>query len=203
MPHTDGAVDTRTRIQDVALELFTTYGYDKASLREIAERLGVTKATLYYHFKSKDDIVQSLVDDLLDAIDDVVEWSRTQTPSPQTRRELVERYSAVIRSHGVALMRFIMENQPAMREHRAGEAIRTRMSELFDFLADPSDPLTSRMCGRLALFALHGGPAIMGDTDASDDEVFDAACAAALTMLPDTETDRREPVNGNAARIMP
>ena len=55
--------DTRSRIQEVALELFTEQGYEATSLREIAERLGVTKAALYYHFKTKDDIVCSLVED--------------------------------------------------------------------------------------------------------------------------------------------
>src|ERR1039457_770640 len=49
--------DTRQRIQAVALELFAEQGYEKTSLREIAERLGVTKAALYYHFKSKEAIV--------------------------------------------------------------------------------------------------------------------------------------------------
>ena len=52
---------TRGRIQAVALDLFAEQGYDKTSLREIAERLGVTKAALYYHFKSKEDIVRSLL----------------------------------------------------------------------------------------------------------------------------------------------
>jgi AcrR family transcriptional regulator len=52
--------DTRERILDVALELFTEQGFDGTSLREIAERLGVTKAALYYHFESKDDILLAL-----------------------------------------------------------------------------------------------------------------------------------------------
>jgi len=55
--------DTRARVQQVALELFAERGYEKTSLREIAERLGVTKAALYYHFKSKEDIVHSFTDD--------------------------------------------------------------------------------------------------------------------------------------------
>ena len=50
-------------IQAVAVELFSERGYDKTSLREIADRLGVTKAALYYHFRSKEDIVRSLVND--------------------------------------------------------------------------------------------------------------------------------------------
>ena len=55
--------ETRARIQAVAIELFTEQGYEKTSLREIAERLNVTKAALYYHFKSKEDIVASLIED--------------------------------------------------------------------------------------------------------------------------------------------
>ena len=52
----------RAHIQRVALELFIEEGYDKTSLREIAEQLGVTKAALYYHFTTKDDIVNSLIE---------------------------------------------------------------------------------------------------------------------------------------------
>ena len=52
--------DTRERILDVALDLFTEQGFDGTSLRQIAEQLGVTKAALYYHFESKDDILMAL-----------------------------------------------------------------------------------------------------------------------------------------------
>jgi AcrR family transcriptional regulator len=53
-------VSTRERILDVALDLFIEKGFDKTSLREIAEQLGVTKAALYYHFASKEDILMAL-----------------------------------------------------------------------------------------------------------------------------------------------
>src|ERR1700690_1721403 len=51
---------TRSRIQAVAVELFSEQGYDKTSLREIAERLDVSKAAVYYHFKRKEDILLEL-----------------------------------------------------------------------------------------------------------------------------------------------
>src|SRR5271156_880579 len=51
---------TRDRILDVALDLFIEKGFDKTSLREIAEQLGFSKAALYYHFASKDDILMAL-----------------------------------------------------------------------------------------------------------------------------------------------
>ena len=56
-PH---STDTKQRILDVALDLFTEQGYDGTSLRQIAEQLGVTKAALYYHFESKEDILMAL-----------------------------------------------------------------------------------------------------------------------------------------------
>jgi AcrR family transcriptional regulator len=52
--------NTRERILDVALDLFTEQGYDGTSLRQIAEQLGVTKAALYYYFESKEDILMAL-----------------------------------------------------------------------------------------------------------------------------------------------
>jgi AcrR family transcriptional regulator len=55
-----GGRPTRERILDVALDLFATEGFEKTSLREIAERMGFSKAALYYHFASKDDILLAL-----------------------------------------------------------------------------------------------------------------------------------------------
>jgi AcrR family transcriptional regulator len=54
------ADSTRERILDIALELFTERGYDATSLRDIAERLGTTKAAIYYHFERKQDILLEL-----------------------------------------------------------------------------------------------------------------------------------------------
>ena len=56
----EAGTSTRERILDAALELFTEQGYDKASLRELAQRMGFTKAALYYHFPSKADILMAL-----------------------------------------------------------------------------------------------------------------------------------------------
>ncbi|WP_018640008.1 TetR/AcrR family transcriptional regulator [Parafrankia elaeagni] len=56
----EGEKSTRERILDVALELFTHAGYEAVSLREIAQRMNFTKAALYYHFSSKDDILLAL-----------------------------------------------------------------------------------------------------------------------------------------------
>jgi AcrR family transcriptional regulator len=54
--------DTRDRILQTALDLFIEQGYETTSLREIAERVGVTKAALYYHFASKEEIFRTLME---------------------------------------------------------------------------------------------------------------------------------------------
>src|ERR1700761_8839589 len=84
--------DTKGRIRAVALELFAEQGYEKTSLREIAERLGVTKAALYYHFRTKDDIVASLFDEFLALVDELVRWADGQVMDASTRAEVIRRY---------------------------------------------------------------------------------------------------------------
>ena len=65
--------DTRQRILDVAAELFAEQGYDATSLREIADRMGFTKAALYYHFQSKDDILKALVEPAFELVSELIE----------------------------------------------------------------------------------------------------------------------------------
>lgn len=86
--------DTRARILDVALELFAAQGYEKTSLREIADRLGVTKAALYYHFKTKDEIVRGIVRSMAAPIDEAIAFGEGKPWSPELRDELVRRFAA-------------------------------------------------------------------------------------------------------------
>jgi AcrR family transcriptional regulator len=57
--------DTRDRILDVALDLFIAQGYEKTSLREIAERVGVSKPALYYYIATKEELFLTLIQPIL------------------------------------------------------------------------------------------------------------------------------------------
>jgi AcrR family transcriptional regulator len=57
------ADETRTRILAATDELFGQLGFDATSTREIAERSGVNKALIHYHFGSKDELLVALLDD--------------------------------------------------------------------------------------------------------------------------------------------
>ncbi|MEM1209460.1 MAG: CerR family C-terminal domain-containing protein [Planctomycetota bacterium] len=59
-------VDTslKQRLLDAATDLFTSQGYRETSLREIAERAGVSHGSVRYHFGSKDVLFQAAIDEL-------------------------------------------------------------------------------------------------------------------------------------------
>ena len=54
--------NTRQKILGSAYELFYRQGFSRVSVDAIADRAGVTKRTIYYHFASKDDIVAGVLD---------------------------------------------------------------------------------------------------------------------------------------------
>lgn len=56
------AEERRNEILDAADELFGQKGFDGTSTNDILEKVGIARGTLYYHFKSKEDIMDSLVD---------------------------------------------------------------------------------------------------------------------------------------------
>jgi AcrR family transcriptional regulator len=53
-----GEMTTKERIFNVAIDLFAQKGFDAVSQREIAEAAGIRKATLYYYFATKDEILK-------------------------------------------------------------------------------------------------------------------------------------------------
>ena len=59
-------------------EEFLTFGYEKASLNRVSEKVGITTAGLYKHFKNKEDMFFSLVKDTLDAFHSVAASSTHQ-----------------------------------------------------------------------------------------------------------------------------
>lgn len=55
---------TKQRILDAALELFSTQGFEATSIAQIADAVGVRKASLYSHFDSKQDILDRLIESI-------------------------------------------------------------------------------------------------------------------------------------------
>ncbi|NUR01654.1 MAG: TetR/AcrR family transcriptional regulator [Streptomyces sp.] len=174
--------DTRQRIQDVALELFAEQGYEKTSLREIAESLDVTKAALYYHFKTKEEILVSIFDDLSQPIVELIEWGRRQPQSLETKHEIMRRYSDTL-AGAAPLFRFMQENQSTVKELRIGETFRNRMMGMRDILIDPDAELIDQVRCVSAMFTLHAGMFALGDIEADPEDKRKAVLEVATDLV--------------------
>ena len=60
--------ERKKEILDIAEELFTIKGYDNTSTTDILERVGIARGTMYYHFKSKEEILDALIDRVIQGI---------------------------------------------------------------------------------------------------------------------------------------
>jgi len=177
--------ETRARIQAVAVELFTEQGYDKTSLREIAERLSVTKAALYYHFKSKEDIVASLVEDYLSQVDDLIAWGAQQPRSAETRAEILRRYVGIV-TGGYEVFRMLHQNQAAVSSMSGSKGSRTelfreRLRTLAGLLSTPGASLAEQLRPAMAL----GGISVAWMSFADQVSDHQALCAAVLAVASD------------------
>lgn len=183
---------TRQKIQQVALTLFAEQGYDKTSLREIAERLDVTKAALYYHFRTKDDILASVFEDYFARIDQIIEWAHTQgEPTNAMRREMLRRYADLLgetgSSGGASVMKFIQGNQSTMRDLKIGHGMTDRFSAFAELLVDKSTPLKTQIKSAMTMAMLHVGTFAPIPIEATPEERRAAALDVILEMIPDDQ----------------
>ncbi|TDC27311.1 TetR/AcrR family transcriptional regulator [Streptomyces sp. 8K308] len=172
--------DTRQRIQEVALELFAEQGYEKTSLREIAERLDVTKAALYYHFKTKEDIISSIFEDLTRPVDELIGWAREQPRTLETKHEVLRRYGANLAA-AQPLFRFMHENQATVRDLQIRDALKVRMGDMLGLLVPEGAPLPARLRAVTAFMSLHAAVFALDALDVVDATV-DERLATALEL---------------------
>lgn len=175
--------NTRQRIQDVALELFAQRGYEKTSLREIAEHLDVTKAALYYHFKSKEDIIISLFEDLSRPFDELIGWAQEQQPVDlEIKLEVLRRYSEALRQ-AFPLFRFAQENQATLRELSVGETFKERLTALRDILQIPGAAMTDQVRCVSALLTMHAGAFTLQDIEGDPEDKWKAVLEVAQELV--------------------
>ena len=175
--------DTRARIQQIAVELFTEHGYEGTSLREIAEHLGVTKAALYYHFKSKEDIILSLVEDYQAQMDALIGWAKEHPGNAGTRSEILNRYMHIVAERS-QVFRMLHQNQAAM--NTMASALRTLKNaplQLADQLAGPDASLRERARAMMALGSMSVGWMFLADQVSDRDELSEIVCGIASELV--------------------
>jgi AcrR family transcriptional regulator len=180
----DPAGSTRSRILDVALELFAAQGFAATTTRELAERLGFTKAALYYHFPTKDALLQALVQPVVDQLSALVEGPGgvpEDGDADGARRRLLTAYLGIIAEHrqllGVLVQDPSATGRPAME---AGKAFYERLTAR---LGGPGPvPLAQRTRIRFVLGGLHAA-VLFAEPDDDPVTVRTTALDAALAAL--------------------
>ena len=84
------AKDTKERILAAALELFSKNGYAGTNIRELTASLGLVKSAMYKHFESKEDIWNTLLDEMIVYYDEHFGSSDHLPPVPDTLEGLAE-----------------------------------------------------------------------------------------------------------------
>jgi AcrR family transcriptional regulator len=146
--------DTRVRILDTALELIAEKGFAGTSTRELSERLGFTKAALYYHFRTKDDLLAALIAPALSDLAALVDDDATPHPEPAVRRDLLFRYVDLVATHR-NLIQVVSQDPSVARRPTLGRSLELygRLSQLLSGQEHPDT--TQRAFVRAALGAIH------------------------------------------------
>ncbi len=121
---TTGNRATQERILDIAAQLFVENGYTGTPLSLIASKLEFTKAALYYHFKSKADILTGILDPLLDQIDGLLKETPERFRNTEQRWEFMLAYSQLLLSNARAVAVLAIGGSQAWMPEKILERIR-------------------------------------------------------------------------------
>ncbi len=191
-----GGSDTRAEIVRVAMRLFVEQGYDKTSLREIAEQLGVTKAALYYHFRTKEDIAKEAMTDYAARVQAIIDWLGTAQDDPGRDEQFVDRMLELISTDGGLVLRFSQANPTVMARDDFGGAHVSQVAAMITGLAgpDPDPEATTRATlafGALMIGTLQPLGNLAIGAPSTPEERLAASRRVALELLAGLPTSKR------------
>lgn len=114
---------TREIILDTSLELFNSLGLSKVTLRTIANKMEISQGNLNYHFKKREDIIETLYFQLVQNVDS----SMSSMKEPKNPFQLLVSISQTIMSNFFEYRFFLLDFVQIMRENKK---IRKHYSEL-------------------------------------------------------------------------
>jgi AcrR family transcriptional regulator len=171
---------TRDRMLCAALKLFTEYGYEGASIQRIASSMGLSKAAVSYHFRTKEDILAVAVEPALADLRTFFDQAGTAPLKPARRRQAIAEYVRLMVKHR-AIVSFLARERLAL----SSPAIWGRWCEYVDRIeqllgGDRQDP-AARIYTAAAIRGL--ALALATFPELSDDDLRDHLRTAAERML--------------------
>jgi AcrR family transcriptional regulator len=184
------AEETRRRILEEATALFIERGYASTSIRDISERLGMTKGALYYHFSAKEELLHAIVAPLLSGLHDfIVEVREAGEVQAGLVRGLVDLLDA-----NAPLVRSLSSDPAVSRSKLEGRGTGAPFADLIRLLSGTSDGDALRgRCAMGLIFASVIGPPRKAGLDTIHDPArrltdaekqFVTAAAMAVLAVP-------------------
>jgi AcrR family transcriptional regulator len=172
----DGATDTRTRLIDAAVELFTRHSFAGTSLQMIADELGFTKAAIYHHFRTREQLLAAVLEPILDELRAVVESAEARR-TPHARAEhMLSGYAALaVRNRGLVAVLAADPSVATVLHERPewADLIKRQLALLADVDPGPSGAVKAAMV--FAGMAGAAGPTWVNlDEDALQEHLVDA-----------------------------
>jgi AcrR family transcriptional regulator len=179
------------RIARLALARFRVGGFVGTSIADLAGALGVSKAAIYYHYRSKDALLHRLIDPLLDAIDACIQ---DHNQPRRTARQLLGDYLAVLLAHR-EVVPLVATDVAVLNHPSIGPRLRAQNQQLQSLLTAPDTSPSARLRAEAALGAiwrpLIAQPPLYLTSPAHQHTLIDAAVA---TLQPSRPSPDREPV---------
>ena len=106
---------TKDKIISTSIEVFNERGYASVNLRELSEIIGISRGNLTYHFKDKDDLLTTIVNEMWDSI--TGEMSKTlQVPSFESMHNQTQLYYKYQKRYAFIFLDIHVQTHPAVHE---------------------------------------------------------------------------------------
>ena len=131
------AKERKNEILDVAERLFAAKGFDNTTTNDILEEIGIARGTLYYHFMSKEDILDAMIDRMIGQM-----LVKAKVLAGQKEIPVLGRLTMMIQAlqvsgdYGDAIMEQIHKPQNALMHQKIQERLLTQMNPLLTALIE-------------------------------------------------------------------
>ncbi len=106
------SAQTRGVLLDSALSLFSAKGYAQTSIQDIVEAVGLTKGAMYHHFRTKEEILRRLHDDMIDhGIAESRAVMAADLSAPEALEGLIRAHVRMVETHRDAISVFLRERR--------------------------------------------------------------------------------------------
>jgi AcrR family transcriptional regulator len=177
----------RERVLEAALSLFSEHGVNGTSLQMIADRLGVSKAAVYYQFHSKDEIVLAVIQPVFDDMVRLVRIAEAMsTPEAQREAAVSGMVEMAVRHRRVTA---VFHGDPVIDGLVQGRSdLQDTIERLTGILLGPEPGAADRICMSVLAAGIYGSATDPALNDVSDEELHRVLldCAQRLLRVPVT-----------------